>query len=622
MELRDYIIEYLEQLLASLKDQYANLGDFEDVDSLHGPFISWYEMFARSTYGIIALTSVRKNNPYVEIYNKTLFSVLNSNIYSTFKDYDQKAVELIPLIAMLCIHQELTWDTYTEIQKKQILLYFENINNIAIHTNNWQFFRFIVTSILEKLGHKSYTKEKILSWHIIESCYTGEGWYRDGQEGPKDYYIAFGYHFYSLLYCYLFPENSMCKKLKDRAKNFALDYFAFFDNEGRMIPYGRSLIYRYATLSFWSLFLLNEVDKCLNPKIIEVIKKSIEWWKQQEIVNKNGILNLGYCYRNETICEDYNSSGSVYWIMKFFLILLIDKNNPIWTIVIQPNKNCNKTMTIANGDHILTSTELCNTLYPNSYFGSPVPQKAAKYMRFAYNSAVGFNLSKDPTDFRSLSDDSSLIFNIAGVKHQREKNIFYRNHEWYQEFLWKCGDLISIRSLIIPMNYAYIRIHYIDAKINCECYETGYAIDCTAENVIKKGQRLIVKNNNFFSAIESLLESGSLIAIKNQPNSNIYHKHTIMPALKFDLPIGKSLIIDITYFTDNPHIISSLTKDFSFSINNSEKQIYLKYLDNSCHFDFNDFSLINRNLRIQKIKKILNRVNPINIIFKIIQKYK
>lgn len=618
MELRDSIIEYLEELLAPLQKQYENVGSFGDVDSQHGSTISWYEMFARSTYGIIALTTVKRHNPYINIYNKSLLSLINSNIYSTFKACDQKAVELIPLIAMLYIHREYTWDTYTETQKKQILIYFENINNITIHTNNWQFFRIIVSTLLEKLGHKYYTQEIDQCWRIIESCYTGEGWYRDGENGPKDYYIAFGYHFYSLLYCYLFPENNICKKLKARAKIFALDFFAFFDNEGRMIPYGRSLIYRYATLSFWSLFLLTKIDESLDHKIINIIQKGINWWKQQEIINNDGIINLGYCYRNETICEDYNSSGSVYWVMKFFLILLLDKNEPVWNNSAPFCKKDNRISTIANGDHIITSTDLCNTLYPNSYIGSPNTQNTAKYMRFAYNSATGFNLSKDSTEFRFLSDDSSLVFNIAGVKHQREKNIFYKNHGWYQEFFWKCGELISIRSFIIPMDYAYMRIHYIDTTIECECYETGYAIE-SIKYSIETNHRLIVKNDKYLSGIESLFGNGSLKAIINQPNSNLYHKHTIMPTLKFNIPKGKSLIADITYFTNNQQTISSLTDNFSLFVKNSKSQIHLSYLENSCYLDLNDYSLINKNLRIQKIKKVARKFNPLKIIRKISQ---
>lgn len=34
----------------------------------------------------------------------------------------------------------------------------------------------------------------------LETFYLGEGWYRDGDSGQKDYYISFAIHFYSLIY--------------------------------------------------------------------------------------------------------------------------------------------------------------------------------------------------------------------------------------------------------------------------------------------------------------------------------------------------------------------------------------------------------------------------------------
>src|SRR5699024_4792585 len=34
----------------------------------------------------------------------------------------------------------------------------------------------------------------------IESFYDGQGWYFDGRQEKRDYYIAFAFHFYSLLY--------------------------------------------------------------------------------------------------------------------------------------------------------------------------------------------------------------------------------------------------------------------------------------------------------------------------------------------------------------------------------------------------------------------------------------
>ena len=581
---RNALIDYLEKFLSPLLNYYDCIGDFGDVDSCHGTDISWFEMFARSTYGIIAYTSVYGNSKYVEKFNVSLISVIGDERYKHFNAYDQKAVELIPIASMLYLYPQYTWDTYTDSQRERIINYLDNINKILIIENNWQFFRIVVSSILQHLTHKDYGNYIKKSWQCVENCYCGNGWYRDGTWGPKDYYIAFGYHFYSLWFAYLFPNNSKVSEIINRARDFAKDYFYFFDQNGYMIPYGRSLTYRFATLSFWSLYLLVCHDEEQKEQIHYIIYNNIDWWKNQQITDKTGVLNLGYAYRNELICEDYISSGSVYWSLKFFLILLLNKNDKFWRTTSKSPTNNYIINNIANGDIIISQYYSSHTIYPNSFDGSPNPQNASKYMHFAYNSLTGFNLNKDNTNFNLLSDDSSLVFNIGGVKHQRESNIYYKAHNLVQEIVWECQNLLKIRTIVIPGFDSYVRIHIIDSELYCECFETGFAINnlnkeffdsCNTEienNLVKSGMRLLYGN-------------GHPLIIQNQPNSNICFKHTYTPAIKYKIKKGKNIIVDITYLRgkDDKRVLTR-NKDYVLI----DKKIYLQYQDHKYVFSIGE----------------------------------
>ena len=88
---------------------------------------------------------------------------------------------------------------------------------------------------------------------VIEGCYEGDGWYHDGNKGQLDYYIPFAIHFYGLLYAKFMvkedPEYSYI--LKERGRKFADDFIYWFDKDGREIPYGRSLTYRFAHGAFF-----------------------------------------------------------------------------------------------------------------------------------------------------------------------------------------------------------------------------------------------------------------------------------------------------------------------------------------------------------------------------------
>ncbi|WP_375803652.1 DUF2264 domain-containing protein, partial [Enterobacter kobei] len=47
-----------------------------------------------------------------------------------------------------------------------------------------------------------------------------------------------------------------------------------------------------------------------------IVLRHLRWWQQQSIVDRDGILTLGFAYPNLAMCEDYNSPGSPYWALK------------------------------------------------------------------------------------------------------------------------------------------------------------------------------------------------------------------------------------------------------------------------------------------------------------------
>lgn len=551
MNIIDKHIAYLEGILKPLLPYYDKIGEYGDWESGQGANISWFEMLARSTYGIIVYTSAVGDFAFVRKFNEVIHKAIRDERYSKWQDGDQKAVELIPLITLLLVHRKQTWDTYSVEQQKALLEFFGGINKIGIGGDNWQFFRIVVTRCINELGGKEDEQNIIDSWKIVDECYCGDGWYRDGKNGAKDYYVAFGYHFYSLLYRYLFPDDERCEIIKERALLFAKDYQYMFDAKGRMIAYGRSMIYRFASLSFWSMMLCNHIlDEDGTAHAIQIIDRGLDWWKQQKITDENGFLNLGFAYRNEYICEDYNSAGSQYWVLKAFAFMLDkvslqSRHQEETEQVAQP-----EIKKIANENAFVVTNEKWNTLFINSYKGvGYVPNNASKYMRFAYNSATGFNLSRHLSVNLPLSDDNSLVFDIAGVRHQREANMSHKAHENYQEFEWQCGELIKVHTYVIPQQDGYIRVHLIKSKIDTDCWETGFAIN---------------PETGIYGAVVPLYGQGDVQNTQNPVNSNIYYPHTQMQSVKYYICKGTNLIADYTYLGEAPFNAQRLKEDANF----------------------------------------------------------
>ena len=98
----------------------------------------------------------------------------------------------------------------------------------------------------------------------IESWYVGNGWYVDGQANQKDYYGPFALHFYGLIYARFAQESDPKRsgQFIEWARLFADDFIYWFDREGRALPYGRSLTYRFAQSAFFSA-ALDHLDPAL-----------------------------------------------------------------------------------------------------------------------------------------------------------------------------------------------------------------------------------------------------------------------------------------------------------------------------------------------------------------------
>lgn len=604
---RIVLIEQLKAIINPIVRQYASFGFYGNHESCHGIGISWFELFCRSSYGIIPYTYATGDCCYLPFFSETLLKIVKDPLYSTFKDYDQKAVELVPVATLLLMFRDNTWDHYTTEQKDDIETYFCRINEIELCNNNWLFFRILVCAILQELTNKDFSRQIENDWETIDGFYQGDGWYRDGREGPKDYYNAFGFHFYSLLYSFLFQDSNRNIIIKERALLFAKQFAFFFDIEGRCIPYGRSLIYRYATASFWSMMLVNDLLSGDDEiEAIEIVSKNYGWWSKQNIYDDHGFQNLGYTYPNDYMLEAYNSSGSVYWSLKFFLILLADDKSLVWKYNPHAKRTRDGIYTIANGDIIIQTGRLGNTAYINSYKGSGQSQDFAKYMHFAYNSVTGFNISKSENCFDLLSDDSSLVFNVNGIKKKRTENFFYSCRDNIQEYVWTIDKSIDIVSTVVPLIDYYLRIHVIRSNIACECFETGFPIKNTFDKSDSiANNEAIARSDNLVSFMGMIRGQGIPIVINNEVDSNIYYRDTIMPALRYVISKGVSVIADYTGIISEGVASQDITNRISGIIEFNDNVAIINNADKIVKIPLYITRSISRQLFLYKIKRCI-----------------
>jgi hypothetical protein len=203
---------------------------------------------------------------------------------------------------------------------------------------NWLWFRVFANLGLKQNGAK-FSQERLDSdIEHLNTFYRGEGWSNDGPEGihrefrspplisstlrnpppfqpfskpltplaccaEMDYYSSsFAIHFLQLLYAKLAGEAdaARAKEFKQRAQIAALDLIHYHDEIGRAIPFGRSLVYRFAMVAFWGALAYADVDlpAPLTWGMVKgVVLRNFRWWQtQNDIWTSSGTLSLGFCY--------------------------------------------------------------------------------------------------------------------------------------------------------------------------------------------------------------------------------------------------------------------------------------------------------------------------------------
>lgn len=132
-----------------------------------------------------------------------------------------------------------------------------------------------------------------------------------------DYYSSsFAIQILQLIYAKLNGDEDpeRAAEFKKRAQLAALDLVHYYDEEGRAIPYGRSLGYRFAVVSFWGALAYADVElpAPLTWGMVKgIVMRHLRWWQTQNSMwTAGGTLSLGYSYPNMYVSSNRNPQSS------------------------------------------------------------------------------------------------------------------------------------------------------------------------------------------------------------------------------------------------------------------------------------------------------------------------
>ncbi|KAL2163147.1 hypothetical protein VTH06DRAFT_6983 [Thermothelomyces fergusii] len=318
-------------------------------------------------------------------------------------DNDQRMVEMCPLGFALAVAPQI-WQALSVRERANVEAWLGNsINEKNMPNTNWLWFRVFANLGLKKNGGK-FSQEKLeADIKHLDTFYRGDGWSNDGPEGihQMDYYSSsFAIHFLQLLYAKLAGEEDPEKaaEFRKRAQMAALDLAHYYDEQGRAIPFGRSVGYRFAMVSFWGALAYADVElpAPLTWGMVKgIVMRHLRWWQtQHDIWSSSGTLTIGYSYPNMYMSENYNSPGSPYWACLAFICLAVPETHPFWTSKEENHWDViPRIKALKHPGHIMSNLGgHCMLLSSGQACSYPMKGTHAKYGAFAYSSAFGYSV--------------------------------------------------------------------------------------------------------------------------------------------------------------------------------------------------------------------------------------
>lgn len=551
------------QLVYPLKSHYSagharlSLG----VSGVHyGPEIAEMEGFSRVLWGFVPFLAGGGED---EMWDMCLNGIRNGTdpghpeYWGEVGDYDQRLVEMAAFGYALSMIPEKIWGPLNDKERDNLYAWLNQMNAHPCYDCNWLFFNVLVNLGFRKAGLAYDEAQMERNLQRIDAFYLSEGWYSDGIGGHIDYYVPFAIHFYGLLYAELMadedPERSVV--FKARAAEFAGQFIHWFAADGSALPYGRSLAYRFAQSAFWGALAYAEVEALPYGVVKGVIMRNLRWWLQQDILNEEGILTIGYSYPNLVMAENYNSPGSPYWALKFFLPLALAEDHPFWQAEELPLPGLEQ-LTVQQPAHLVIcrQAETGHVAAFNSGHSSTNEHThtSAKYEKFVYSTAFGFSVPRSEWGVSQGAFDSMLALSEAGdnLYRVRRQNVETSIQDNVLFSRWKPWTNVEVQTWIVAGLPWHIRIHRVQTGRALDAAEGSFAVALEPglqELPASEGIGITAVSSHGSSGILGLSGYGQAIMIRPHTNTNVLRPRTVIPTLQTSLAVGTHWLVSAVY---------------------------------------------------------------------------
>lgn len=413
----------------------------------------------------------------------------------------QTLVEFGALALSLTVMPEIIWEPLTQKEKDDLAALMLSYGNGPTIGSNWRFFNIFVMSFFKDHGYevKDSYMDELLQKSLAQ--YRGYGWYNDSP--AYDYYSMWAFQMYGMIWAHYYGEKFNPEAGRQFVSNFrdlVPNYPYMFAKDGKMNMYGRSITYRIAAaVPFPLMGWLN--DPSIDYGWMRRIASStLLQFLENPALMEDRVPTLGFYGAFEPAVQIYSCRGSVYWMGKAFLGLLLPADNPFWTAVenngawekeLQPGKVYNKFM---EGSNTLV------TNYPNSgtsEIRAWCHETVAKDWQ-KFRSTENYNKLSYNTAFPWMADspDGKVSMNYAVLNAKQEWEVLrlytfkkFEDGIYYRDAELETNPEIKFRLAEIPLFNGILRVDKISFPITTELRYGHYSLPELKSPIVTKEQK-------------------------------------------------------------------------------------------------------------------------------------
>lgn len=310
----------------------------------------------------------------------------------------QNLVEFGGLAVALFAAPEILWDPLPQATKDALAATMLSYGDGPTVPQNWRYFNVFILSFFHSRGYA--VNEKLLEEYVRKQLthYRGEGWYQDAPS--FDYYSMWAFQMYGRLWSEYYGRQHYPAVAVQLAANFSPlkdNYPYLFGRDGQMVMWGRSISYRFGAVVPFPLMGLHPEAGTNFGWMRRIASGALLQFLQNPDFLQDNIPTLGFYGPFDPAVQKYSCRGSVFWLSKAFLGLLVPADSPFWTVAENEGPWA---ATLAKGtvfNKFEPGSGLLITDYPNlgaAEIRSAVHQGVAdayhsneSYNRLSYNSA-------------------------------------------------------------------------------------------------------------------------------------------------------------------------------------------------------------------------------------------